>query len=86
MRYKSEYPDSYKEGIRNKSFSISSVASELLDVNDVDNESAFVNDLIINALQEKEFFKKKLMAQITTARKELKDKFGIDIEVKKIDV
>lgn len=84
-RYKSEYPDSYREGTVNRSFSISKVAHDLLDLNDIGNQSGFVNDLIIDALNEKDFFKKKLLAQMSNSAEELRKKYNLDvtIEVKK---
>lgn len=84
-RYKSEYPDSYREGTVNRSFSISKIAHDLLDQNDIGNQSGFVNDLVIDALQEKDFFKRKLVAQINANAEELRKRYGMDIslEVKK---
>jgi hypothetical protein len=81
MRYRSEYPRCYEEGTVNKTFSISKPAFDLLN-NNIENQSAFVNDLILDALQEKDFFKKRLMAQITNAQKELKEKYQVDVELK----
>ena len=76
MRYKSEYPDSYREGIRNKSFTISAVAEELLNENEIENASAMINDLIIEALSEKDLFKKRILSGINRAIKEMKDRYG----------
>jgi len=76
MRYKTAYKESYTDGIVNKSFTITKVALDMLEENEIDNVSAFVNDLIIDALQEKDFFKKKLISQITNCRDELDKKYG----------
>lgn len=78
MKYKTEYPQAYAEGVINKSVTLSRVAVDLLELNEIDNSSAFINDLLIDALQEKDFFKKKLISQITNARETLKQKYGIE--------
>lgn len=80
-RYKSEYPDSYREGTVNRSFSISKIAHDLLDQNDIGNQSGFVNDLIIDALNEKDFFKRKMMAQVNANVEELRNKYGMKINL-----
>lgn len=91
MRWKSEYKDSYDDGIVNKSITISRMAADLLDENEIENASGFINDLIIEALNEKDLFKKRLILNITKSRTELKKTYGIEtnfeivppIEVKK---
>lgn len=80
-RYKSEYPDSYREGTVNKTFSISKVAFDLIDQNEISNASGFVNDLIIEALQEKDFFKRRLVAQLNTTAEDLRKKYGLNVEL-----
>lgn len=92
--YESDYPESYCEGVVTKSITISRVAADLLDENEVPNTSGFINDLIIDALQEKEYFKKRLVGRITKIRDELarkyqlKTSFGLctdeEVEVEKI--
>lgn len=79
MRYKSEYRQSYDEGTVNKSFSISKIAFDMLQEN-IENQSAFINDLIIDALQEKDFFKRKLLKQVTGIQEDLK-KYNVLMEV-----
>jgi len=79
MRYKSEYRHSYEEGTVNKSFSISKIAFDMLQEN-IENQSAFINDLIIDALQEKDFFKRKLLKQVTGIQEDLK-KYNVLMEV-----
>lgn len=85
MKYRSEFPDSYKEGIRNKSFTISAVAEELLQESEIDNASALINDLIIEALQEKDMFKKRVMGGINRALKEMKEKYNEEFYLVKKD-
>lgn len=80
-RYKSEYPDSYREGTVNRSFSISKVAHDLLDSNEIGNQSGFVNDLIIDALQEKDFFKRKLVASLNANAEELRKRYGVNVNL-----
>ena len=79
-RYRSEYPESYTEGSINRTFSLSKAAFDLLNEN-IDNASPFINDLILEALQEKDFFKKRLMGQMSKIREELRQKYGVDTEV-----
>ena len=82
MRYRSEYPHAYEEGVINKSVTLSRVAYDLLSSNEIDNQSAFINDLIIDALQEKDYFKKKLLSQINADRQRLEKSFGVTSEFK----
>lgn len=77
MRYRSEYPQAYQDGVITKSVTLSRTASDLLNENEIDNQSAFINDLIIDALQEKDFFKKKMLAAINTERERLEKTYGI---------
>jgi len=76
-RYESEYPESYKEGVVTKSCTLSRVAKDLLDENEITNQSAFINDLIIEALQDKHFFRNRIIAQISKNRLELEQKYQI---------
>lgn len=80
-RYKSEYPDSYKEGTVNRSFSISKIAHDLLDQNEIGNQSGFVNDLIIDALHEKDFFKRKLLSAMNANAEELRKRYGVTVNL-----
>lgn len=80
MKYKSEYRHAYTEGTVNKTFSISKVAFDLLNDN-IDNQSPFVNDLIIDALQEKDFFKRRLIKQANLLQVDLAA-HGYDLEIK----
>lgn len=77
MKYKTQYPHAYDEGVINKSVTLSRVAKDLLVENEIDNESAFINDLIIDALQEKDFFKRKLLAQLNQAREQLDKQYNV---------
>lgn len=79
MRYRTEFPEAYREGSVNKTFSISKAAYDLLQEN-IENASPFVNDLIVEALQEKEYYKRRLMKQITTIQAEAKE-YGLKVEV-----
>jgi hypothetical protein len=83
MRYKSEYPQSYTEGIVNKTFSLSKDALDLLNEN-IENQSAFINDLIIEALQDKAWYKRRLAKQITQMQEEAK-KLGVRYELKEVN-
>jgi hypothetical protein len=78
MRWKSEYKDSYDDGIVNKSITISRLAADLLIDNEIENASGFINDLIIEALNEKDLFKKRLIGNISKARIELKKTYGVE--------
>ena len=82
-RYRSEYPESYNEGSVNRTFSISKAAYDLL-VEEIENHSAFVNDLIIEALQQKDFFKKRAMRQFNSIREELDKKHGLKFELREV--
>jgi len=84
MAYRTEYPEAYAEGIVNKSISLSKAAYDLLQ--QMDNHSAFINDLIIDALQERDFFKKRLIRQMNAIQKELVEKYGVqlDLEAKEV--
>lgn len=81
-RYKSEYPESYREGTVNRTFSISKTAFDLIDQNEISNASGFVNDLIIEALQEKDFFKRRMVAQLNNTAEDLRKKYGLNVELK----
>jgi len=81
MKYKTQYPTCYDEGARNVSVRISEVAYVLLAENDIDNTSAFVNDLIIDALQEKDYFKRRMMASIQKQVADMKNKYGMKLRV-----
>jgi len=72
----SEYDASYAEGVVNKSITISTIANELLYENQIQNISKFINALVLDALQDREFFKKKLISKITKARNELEKEFN----------
>ncbi len=76
MKYETLYPSAYDEGVRNKSITLSGIAVELLRDNEIENESAFINDLIIEALQEKDFFKKRLLGSINTMANDYYKKYG----------
>jgi len=77
MRYRTEYPHAYQDGVVTKSITLSRSALDLMNENEIDNQSAFINDLIIDALQDKDFFKKKLLAAINTERDRLEKTYGI---------
>jgi len=53
-----EYEYSYADGIVNKSITLSIMAQRLLDDNEIKNTSKFINSLVIEALEDKEYFKK----------------------------
>lgn len=76
MAYKSIYPHLYDEGVINMSVTVTRVAKDLLEDNDIGNYSAFINDLIVEALQEKEVFKKRIMKQINAQLRRLKEEYG----------
>lgn len=78
MQYKTEYPEAYADGVINKSVTLSRTSIDLMNENEISNQSAFINDLIMDALQEKDFFKKRLMQQITSARDTLEKKYGVE--------
>ena len=82
MRYKSEFPQSYEDGVVNMSVTLSRAAKDMLTANEIDNASAFLNDLVIEALQEKDYFKKRLMASINASREALRKQYGVETELK----
>jgi hypothetical protein len=86
MKYRTEYPRSYDEGIVNKSITLSKMAFDLIRENEISNESAFINDLIIDALNEKDLFKKRIVKQISTLRQELQQKHNVGSTFELIDV
>lgn len=64
-------------------------AWELIQKNEIHNASAFMNDLVIEALRQGDFFKKIEIAKLNAAQRELKEKHGVEValeikEVKKI--
>lgn len=78
MRYKTRYPDSYLDGRVNATFTISSVSWKWLQ--DVDNMSAVVNDLILDQIESKVTPESKaLVAEINKLAKQLKG-FSVHIE------
>lgn len=66
-----EFAWSYTEGVVNKSITISLAAQQLLDNNEIKNTSKFINSLIIEALQDSNYFKRQHMAAITVHRQKL---------------
>lgn len=64
MDYMDEYDWSYEDGVVNKSITISITAQQLLDSNEIKNVSKFINALIVDALQDGDFFKKKHLRAI----------------------
>jgi hypothetical protein len=77
--YKSEYPNSYEDGIVNKSITISRVAQDLLNENTIENVSSFLNDLIIDALQEKGFYERRHIKMLNKIKEDMK-KAGMEME------
>lgn len=77
MAYKrTEYPRSYDEGGIVKSIRISAISARLMRENDIDNESAFINDLIFEALSEKDFWKKKKYERLYDGLEEYNKLYG----------
>lgn len=83
-RYKSEYEHTYNEGVVNKSVTISVVAWDLVTENEVEPFSRFINDLIIEALQDGNFWKKRELAVINKAKENL-EKRGVKIRIVRDD-
>ena len=81
MRYKTEFPACYDEGARNVSVRLSEVAYTLLNENEIDNHSAFINDLVISALQEKDYFKRRMFKNLKKQVEEMKDKYGVELVI-----
>jgi len=82
MKYRTKYKESYKRGSRNLSITISAQALELMADKEIDNFSAFLNDLVIEALTGIEnFFVRQKLAEIARLTDELKhDGFTVSVE------
>ena len=82
MRYKTRFTDSYSEGRANVTVTLSVLAARKLQ--DIDNKSGYINDLIIEDLSENGNVEKKLIvAQIMKNKIEL-EKYGMSVNLFKI--
>lgn len=64
MRYKAKFKESYRYGRQIMSCSVSRQAWELICKAEISNVSAFVNDLILEALADNAYFKKREIGEI----------------------
>lgn len=72
MQYKTKYREAYDRGTRNLSLTISAKAADLLLDNDIENTSAFINDLIIEGLVGPEnYFVRQKIGRFNELQKEL---------------
>lgn len=87
MKYRTKYKESYERGSRNLSITISSQALDLMVDREIDNFSAFINDVLIEALTGVEnFFIRAKMAEFNKLREELeKESYEITINKKRDD-
>lgn len=84
MRYKSRFTESYNEGRGNVTLTLSAIACRKL--SELDNKSAYVNDLIIDDASNGESVEvKMLMAQVNQKKAQL-EKMGFGVQVYKIPV
>jgi len=91
MKYETKYKDSYQDGVRNISCTISGRALQLLQEYDIEagSRSAFINDLIIDNLSEQQnnFFTRLKIAKINQEIQDLrKDGYRVDFNFEKIAV
>ena len=81
MKYRTKYKESYQRGSRNLSITISSQALELMVDRDIDNFSAFINDVLIEALSGVEnFFVRAKIAEFNKLQQEL-EKEGYEVSI-----
>jgi hypothetical protein len=86
MKYHTKYKNSYERGSRNLSITISSQALDLMVDREIDNFSAFINDVLIEALSgEENFFTRQKLAEFTRIREDLeKDGYELTIQKRKV--
>lgn len=83
MKYRTKYKESYARGSRNLSITVSSQALELMVDRDIDNFSAFINDVLIEALTGAEnFFIRAKIAEFNKLQADL-EKEGYELTIYK---
>lgn len=80
MKMSGALAEMYGEGTKQLSVTISMSAWELIVENEISNVSRFVNEVIVEALQDKSFWKRKEMKSINAAKERLM-KLGLDVEL-----
>ena len=84
-KYKTQFPESYISGRVSQSITLSREADELIREKEIDNTSAFLNDLVIGSLRTSAYWTKKALADFEEAKERLiKQGFAVAVEVKKV--
>ena len=84
-KYKTQFPESYISGRISQSVTLSREADELIREKEIDNTSAFLNDLVIGALRTDVYWTKKALCDFEAAKEALiKQGFIVQVEVKKV--
>lgn len=78
-RYKTRFPQSYRDGAANITVRISAEALKLLSSR-IKNQSAFINDLILYELRDGTYEKKQRMALLNEAVAKVRES-GIEVEL-----
>jgi len=85
MQYKTKYKEAYERGTRNLSLTVSAKAADLLIDCEIENTSAFINDLILEGLSgEQNFFVRQKISQFNKLQEELTP-MGYEITITKLN-
>jgi hypothetical protein len=82
MRYKTRFPESYNEGRGNITLTLSIAAVRKLQ--EIDNKSGYVNDLIIDDLSSGESVETKMLIAQVNQKKSQLEKQGYGVQIFKI--
>lgn len=85
MNYKTHYKESYARGSRNLSITISATALDAMMQKEIDNYSAFINDLILEGLHgSQNFFVREKLKTMNAIKEELeKEGYFVEIQMQK---
>ena len=82
MRYRTRFPESYNDGRGNITLTLSAIACRKL--RELDNASAYVNDLIIDDVSNGESVETKMLIAQVNQKKAQLEKLGFGVNVFKM--